>query len=123
MVRCIPYRYKIEEKTWLGNLDELEVLVISSQKVRKAKEYYSQRVNWGNGASRAKPMIPSMKGTLEFWPEQNVRQRTWMSVSEAREVCQHWWMKEALDRLVNRLTGQKLLGRETKQVTRSLFNS
>ncbi|XP_072090450.1 nudix hydrolase 17, mitochondrial-like [Arachis hypogaea] len=36
----------------------------------------------------------------EFWPEQNVRQRTWMSVSEAREVCQHWWMKEALDRLV-----------------------
>ncbi|XLS77982.1 hypothetical protein HN51_062207, partial [Arachis hypogaea] len=132
MLLCIPYRYKIEEKTWLGNLDELEVLVISSQKVRKAKEYYSQstkskfvyfRVNWGNGASRAKPMIPSMKGTLEFWPEQNVRQRTWMSVSEAREVCQHWWMKEALDRLVNRLTGQKLLGRETKQVTRSLFNS
>ncbi|KAL1333381.1 hypothetical protein AAHE18_11G096400 [Arachis hypogaea] len=42
-ILCIPYRYKIEEKTWLGNLDELEVLVISSQKVRKAKEYYSQR--------------------------------------------------------------------------------
>ncbi|KAL4321782.1 hypothetical protein AHAS_Ahas14G0144900 [Arachis hypogaea] len=37
------------------------------------------RVNWGNGASRAKPMIPSMKGTLEFWPEQNIRQRTWVS--------------------------------------------
>lgn len=35
-----------------------------------------------------------------------------MSVSEAREVCQHWWMKEALDRLVDRLT-QKL-GREEK---------
>nr|AFK40406.1 unknown [Lotus japonicus] len=45
---------------------------------------------------------------LEFWPEQNLRQRIWMSVTEAREVCQHWWMKEALDRLVNRLTGQKL---------------
>ncbi|RDY04023.1 Nudix hydrolase 18, mitochondrial [Mucuna pruriens] len=45
---------------------------------------------------------------LEFWPEQNLRQRIWMSVSEAREVCQHWWMKEALERLVNRLTARKL---------------
>lgn len=31
-----------------------------------------------------------------------------MSVKEARDVCQHWWMKEALDRLVNRLEGQKI---------------
>jgi len=41
-----------------------------------------------------------------------------MSISEARDVCQHWWMKEALDRLVNRLIGQKL-GSE-KQVLRPL---
>jgi len=26
-----------------------------------------------------------------------------MSVGEAREVCQHWWMKEALDILVQRM--------------------
>jgi len=31
-----------------------------------------------------------------------------MSVSDAREVCQHWWMKEALERLVNRLMARKL---------------
>lgn len=45
-----------------------------------------------------------------------------MSVTEARDVCQHWWMKEALDRLVNRLTGQKLGGGEIekKQVLRPL---
>lgn len=30
-----------------------------------------------------------------------------MSVEEAREVCQHWWMKEALDRFVSRLTSQQ----------------
>ena len=29
-----------------------------------------------------------------------------MSVEEAREVCQHWWMKEALDRLVSRKRSQ-----------------
>lgn len=29
-----------------------------------------------------------------------------MSVGEAREVCQHWWMKEALDRLVKRLASR-----------------
>jgi len=26
-----------------------------------------------------------------------------MTVGEAREVCQHWWMKEALDILVKRI--------------------
>ena len=30
--RCIPYRFKIGEKTCLDVSDELEVLVISSQK-------------------------------------------------------------------------------------------
>jgi len=42
-----------------------------------------------------------------------------MSVAEARDVCQHWWMKEALDRLVNRLAGQKV-GRDNKQVLGSI---
>lgn len=27
-----------------------------------------------------------------------------MTAAEAREVCQHWWMKEALDILVERLS-------------------
>ncbi|KAK7842633.1 nudix hydrolase 17, mitochondrial [Quercus suber] len=44
---------------------------------------------------------------LDFWPEKNARQRIWMSVQEAREVCQHLWMKEALDRFVSRLTSQQ----------------
>ncbi|KAF8398947.1 hypothetical protein HHK36_014812 [Tetracentron sinense] len=50
-------------------------------------------------------MFPLLvKEQLDLWPEKNVRQRRWMTVSEAREVCQHWWMKEALDVLVRRLT-------------------
>ncbi|KAF2300566.1 hypothetical protein GH714_014043 [Hevea brasiliensis] len=49
---------------------------------------------------------------LNFWPEKNVRQRKWMSVSDAKECCQHWWMKEALDRLVNRLRSQQQLEQE-----------
>lgn len=31
-----------------------------------------------------------------------------MNVAEAREVCQHSWMKEALDVLVRRLTSLPL---------------
>lgn len=50
-------------------------------------------------------MFPLLvKEELELWPEKNVRERKWVSVAEAREVCQHWWMKEALDRFVRRLT-------------------
>ncbi|KAI8017906.1 hypothetical protein LOK49_LG04G01503 [Camellia lanceoleosa] len=44
---------------------------------------------------------------LDFWPEKHVRQRLWMSATEAKEVCQHLWMKEALDVLVGRLSSAK----------------
>ncbi|KAL3510485.1 hypothetical protein ACH5RR_029886 [Cinchona calisaya] len=46
---------------------------------------------------------------LDLWPEQNVRKRIWMNLAEAREVCKHWWMKEALDRFVNRLSSVELV--------------
>lgn len=32
-----------------------------------------------------------------------------MTAAEAREVCQHGWMKEALDKLVERLTAPQQL--------------
>ncbi|XP_074569099.1 nudix hydrolase 17, mitochondrial-like [Curcuma longa] len=46
-------------------------------------------------------MFP-MKITEELaqWPEMHQRQRAWVSIAEAKERCQHWWMKEALDRMV-----------------------
>ncbi|KAL1365870.1 hypothetical protein HN51_013824 [Arachis hypogaea] len=43
---------------------------------------------------------------LDIWPEKNLRKRIWMTVPQAREICQHWWMKEALDILVKRLSSQ-----------------
>lgn len=39
---------------------------------------------------------------LNDWPEKNVRQRIWMTVNEAREVCAHSWMREALEVFVHR---------------------
>ncbi|KAE9598809.1 hypothetical protein Lal_00022421 [Lupinus albus] len=143
VVGCIPYRYKIGEKTCL-EVDKLEVLVISSQN-QKTKGMLFPKGGWeldeskkeaalretleeagvrgivggklGKWSFKSKShdtfyegyMFPLLvQEQLEFWPEHNVRQRIWMSVNEAREVCQHWWMKEALDRLVNRLSGSKL---------------
>ncbi|OIV95719.1 hypothetical protein TanjilG_01513 [Lupinus angustifolius] len=153
VVGCIPYRYKIGEKTSMDS-DEIEVLVISSQN-QKGKGMLFPKGGWeldeskkeaalretieeagvrgivggklGKWSFKSKThdtfyegyMFPLLvQEQLEFWPEHNVRQRTWMSVSEAREACQRWWMKEALDRLVNRLSGSKLGGE--KQVLPSL---
>ncbi|CAL5215220.1 unnamed protein product [Lathyrus oleraceus] len=48
-----------------------------------------------------------VKEQLDYWPEINLRTRVWMTVGEAREVCQHWWMKEALDILVQRLVSSQ----------------
>ncbi|KAG1334878.1 nudix hydrolase 17, mitochondrial [Cocos nucifera] len=41
---------------------------------------------------------------LMDWPEMDVRERRWVNVAEAREGCEHLWMKEALERLVIRLS-------------------
>ncbi|CAL9043906.1 nudix hydrolase 17, mitochondrial-like [Musa acuminata AAA Group] len=46
---------------------------------------------------------------LPQWPEMNARERKWVSVAEAREVCKHAWMSEALDKL------QELLSTSSEQ--------
>ncbi|XP_010498218.1 PREDICTED: nudix hydrolase 4-like [Camelina sativa] len=38
---------------------------------------------------------------FELWPEAEIRQRRWVSLDEAREVCHNWWMREALKAFVN----------------------
>ncbi|KAG5052923.1 hypothetical protein JHK87_005121 [Glycine soja] len=132
--------YKIGDQTSLDAQEELEVLVITSQ---KGKGMLFPKGGWELDESKKEAALretieeAGVRGTvegklgkwsfkskrhdtfyegymfpllvqeqLELWPEQNVRQRIWMSISEAREVCQHWWMKEALERLVNRKLGR-----------------
>lgn len=41
---------------------------------------------------------------LDDWPEKTVRKRLWLKFSEAREVCWHSWMKEALDVFASKIT-------------------
>ncbi|XP_076933656.1 nudix hydrolase 18, mitochondrial-like isoform X3 [Bidens hawaiensis] len=58
----------------------------------------------GNDAYYEGHMFPLLvKGQLDFWPEKDIRQRHWVTVPKAKEVCQYSWMKEALDMLVTRL--------------------
>ncbi|CAI9758151.1 unnamed protein product [Fraxinus pennsylvanica] len=69
-----------------------------------------------NGNCYEGRMFPLLvKEQLELWPEKDVRQRVWISVREARKVCHYWWMKEALELLVNRLTSQGQVVVETKK--------
>ncbi|KAL6559582.1 hypothetical protein OROGR_004699 [Orobanche gracilis] len=57
---------------------------------------------------------------LDVWPEKDVRQRVWMTVDEAREVCAHVWMKEALDAFVCRFLPGRILEDEEGLVTCTL---
>ncbi|KAK4800660.1 hypothetical protein SAY86_021147 [Trapa natans] len=56
------------------------------------------------------PML--VKEQLEFWPEKTVRQRRWVSAQEAKDICQQWWMKEALDVLISRVMQEQMRGDE-----------
>ncbi|KAK6921617.1 NUDIX hydrolase domain [Dillenia turbinata] len=136
VVGCIPYRYKNGNDSSIN--DELEVLVISSQKgqglmfpkggweLDESVEEAAMRESleeagvvgkvecelgrWhflskSQGTFYEGHMFPLLvKEQLDLWPEKDVRQRFWMTVDEAREACLHWWMKEALDILVDRLS-------------------
>ncbi|KAJ7954315.1 Nudix hydrolase mitochondrial-like [Quillaja saponaria] len=135
VVGCIPYRFKEGSDGNMSN--EIEVLLISSQKGQKfmfpkggweldesiEEAAYRESLEeagvlgivecqlgqWNfiskrYGTYYEGHMFPLfVKEQLDLWPEKNVRQRIWMTVPEAIEVCQHWWMKEALDTLVQRL--------------------
>ncbi|CAK9150354.1 unnamed protein product [Ilex paraguariensis] len=139
VVGCIPYRYKNGNGDAIK--DELEVLVISSQKgqgmmfpkggweldesVEEAasRESLEEAGVLGNvecqlgiwsfkskslGIYHEGYMFPMLvTEQLDLWPEKNARKRLWMTVAEAREVCQHWWMKEALDILVDRIKSSR----------------
>ncbi|EEF36415.1 nudix hydrolase 17, mitochondrial [Ricinus communis] len=137
VVGCIPYRYKNSSDGSFS--DELEVLVITSQKggqgmmfpkggweLDESVEEAASRESleeagvlghvedelgkWNflskrHGTFYEGYMFPLLvTEQLDFWPEKDVRQRIWMPVAEARDACRHWWMKEALDILVGRLT-------------------
>ncbi|KAL9224824.1 hypothetical protein vseg_000823 [Gypsophila vaccaria] len=53
---------------------------------------------------------------FEYWPEKDFRQRRWVKVTEAKELCAHIWMKEALDLLVQRLTIDELHANHTPDI-------
>ncbi|KAJ7970252.1 Nudix hydrolase mitochondrial-like [Quillaja saponaria] len=151
VVGCIPYRYR--STTLDGTLhEELEVLVISSQKgqamlfpkggweIDESMEQAASRetleeagvvgnveCGLGKWVYKSKSqcimhegyMFPLLvKQQLEVWPEMNIRKRRWMTVAEAKEVCPHAWMKEALDKLVCRQT--QLRQKEDRENSRGI---
>ncbi|KAL8535905.1 hypothetical protein ACS0TY_011524 [Phlomoides rotata] len=83
-------RESLEEAGVLGKVEcELGRWIFKS----KSREIYHQGFMF--------PLLVTQQ--LDIWPEKTSRNRQWMSVSEAREACQQWWMKEALDKLTDRL--------------------
>ncbi|KAG5062516.1 hypothetical protein JHK85_003699 [Glycine max] len=126
VVGCIPYRYKEDSDGNVSN--ELEVLMggweldesVEEAACRESLEeagvtgfVQHELGQWSfiskrHGTYYEGHMFPLLvEEQLDSWPEKDLRRRIWMSVNEAREVCQHWWMKEALDILVERLTLQQ----------------
>jgi len=44
----------------------------------------------------------------DIWQEKGTRRRIWMDIDEARVKCRDWWMREALEKLNERLQHQTL---------------
>ncbi|KAL3631682.1 hypothetical protein CASFOL_024666 [Castilleja foliolosa] len=134
VVGCIPYRIRKTNKSSTLIVEDLEVLLISSQKSSKmmfpkggweldedielaalretleeAGVIGSVGEKLGEWIFKSKSQEKFHEGSmfsllvteeLDVWPEKDVRQRVWMTVDEAREVCVHAWMKEALEAFI-----------------------
>ncbi|XP_075514453.1 nudix hydrolase 18, mitochondrial-like [Primulina tabacum] len=53
---------------------------------------------------------------LDVWPEKDVRQRVWMMVNEARDVCAHSWMKDALEAFVCQFSPQQRVDENPRSI-------
>ncbi|XP_042373482.1 nudix hydrolase 18, mitochondrial-like [Zingiber officinale] len=128
VVGCIPYKFKMENPSPGAIHPAIEVLVVSSQKgtelmfpkggweldetkaaaaSREAFEEAGVTGNFkghlGRWLSEDQDKIHYMFAmevaeVLQQWPEMNSRERKWVSIAEARQVCKHSWMREALDK-------------------------
>ncbi|KAG8379528.1 hypothetical protein BUALT_Bualt07G0098400 [Buddleja alternifolia] len=146
VVGCIPYRIRKSTRSHGTLIEDLEVLLISSQKstrmmfpkggweldedielaasretLEEAGVIGSLGDKLGEWIFKSKSQEKFHEGSmfsllvteeLDVWPEKNVRQRVWMTVNEAREVCSHSWMKEALEAFVCQFTPRQRMEEE-----------
>ncbi|KAI4374472.1 hypothetical protein MLD38_012462 [Melastoma candidum] len=137
--------YLIDCKRSEGGGEEIEVLLVSSQKGEKkgmmfpksgweideTMEQAALRGTWeeagvvgtlkdnlGEWCYKSKSSSSRHDGhmfslhvdeQLDSWPEKDLRKRRWISkltTSRIWELCPNGWMREALDKLVDRLTKQ-----------------
>lgn len=49
------------------------------------------------GLCKAAVFALLVREELQTWPEQSIRERHWLTIPEAKERCQHVWMREALE--------------------------
>ncbi|KAI4382954.1 hypothetical protein MLD38_008843 [Melastoma candidum] len=50
-----------------------------------------------DGSCKATMFALFVTEELESWPEQDVRERTWLTIAEAIESCRYPWMRDALE--------------------------
>ncbi|KAG6519197.1 hypothetical protein ZIOFF_022689 [Zingiber officinale] len=113
--RCIPYKFKMENpspgaihpaiEVLVGGweLDETKAAAASREAFEEAGVTGNFKGHLGRWLSEDQDKIHYMFAmevaeVLQQWPEMNSRERKWVSIAEARQVCKHSWMREALDK-------------------------
>ncbi|XP_071909377.1 nudix hydrolase 16, mitochondrial isoform X2 [Coffea arabica] len=108
---CIPFKYRDSGENGDDTPERiLEVLMINSasgpgllfpkQSIGeyKFKSKTLQDEFSPEGLCKATMFPLLVTEELESWPEQSVRQRSWLTIPEAIQRCRHGWMREALEK-------------------------
>ncbi|XP_002323248.3 nudix hydrolase 16, mitochondrial [Populus trichocarpa] len=66
------------------------------------------------GLCKASMFALLVKEELQCWPEQNTRQRSWLTIPEAGECCRYKWMKDALEERFTKWLDDQMISRSKK---------
>ncbi|WOL02539.1 hypothetical protein Cni_G11258 [Canna indica] len=90
-------REALEEAGVRGIIDEIEL----GQWIFRSK---SRQVTCSQeGSCKGYMFALEVTEELDYWPEQEVHGRKWVTMGEAFKLCRYDWMREALDLFKNRL--------------------
>ncbi|XP_074564556.1 nudix hydrolase 12, mitochondrial-like [Curcuma longa] len=96
-------REALEEAGVRGILQEIEL----GQWVFRSKS--SQVSCSQEGGCKGYMFALKVTEELDYWPEQQVHGRKWVTVADAYKLCRYDWMREALDLLLQRLYSNTVL--------------
>ncbi|KAJ3701531.1 hypothetical protein LUZ61_005236 [Rhynchospora tenuis] len=99
-------RETFEEAGIKGILDENPLGCWTFRSKSSTEKICSASIEEGaNGGCKGQMFALEVQEELDSWPQKATHGRVWVSARDASHLCRYDWMREAIDALISRLSG------------------